>query len=585
MAPRFVPTAFGKNSTRSRKSGPPRRKALLGVESLDRRIMLSSSPVGGVTGPIDVAPAVRTLVAEVKPHAAGTDQSEFATSPNWSGYVAESPSGPQPGSVTAVAGSWVVPTVTGLQGTSSYSSAWVGIDGFNGSTVEQVGTEQDFTNGVPTYRAWWEMYSTGDKQLEQVITGMTISPGDSITALVQYMTSGSHGGQFFLSIMDNSRPNDAFAIYTTSAAYQNPLAQRSTAEWIVEAPTNALTNQTDELANFGTVTFTNATATINGQIGPINSAQWQSTPVNMVSNGVTEASTSALSNPSSSTASFSVSFALQPLYDVDGMLYTLQNDTVYSCPAGQSDWSVIGVGVQSIALTPGGQLWAVSTFDVLELESHNALIPIQAGIQSIAITPDGRLWALTTGDMLQLDTGTALVNVQSGIQAIATTPDGRLWALTTYDMLQLDTGTALVNVQSGIRAIATTPDGRLWALTTYDMLQLLTANALVNVQSGIQEIATTPDGRFWTLTTYGMLQVLSGTQLVNVQGGIQAIVANNGQLWALTTGDVLDVLTGSALTASLDSVTSSYVSGGSLYARRADGSLWVYTSSGWSQVG
>ena len=139
--------------------------------------------------------------------------------------------------MTAVSGSWIVPTVTGPSTGSYYSSVWVGIDGWGNSTVEQLGTEEDLVNGSPVYRAWWEMYSSGKGQPEQVITSMNVMPGDSITASVQYITSGAHAGQFYLSIVDNSRANDAFSIYASSSQYQSPLAQLSCAEWIVEAPT------------------------------------------------------------------------------------------------------------------------------------------------------------------------------------------------------------------------------------------------------------------------------------------------------------------------------------------------------------
>jgi hypothetical protein len=60
-------------------------------------------------------------------------------------------------------------------------------------------------NGVSVYRAWWEMYSTGDVQPQQTIKSMTVMPGDSITASVQYITSGPRAGQFYLSIADLSQ--------------------------------------------------------------------------------------------------------------------------------------------------------------------------------------------------------------------------------------------------------------------------------------------------------------------------------------------------------------------------------------------
>jgi hypothetical protein len=197
-------------------------------------------------------------------------------SPNWSGYIAQtSYSTPQSNSVTYVTGTWTVPTVTYTSSVDVYSCIWVGIDGWNGNTVEQVGTNENVVNGQHVYNAWWEMYSTGSKQPQQIIKTWKVDAGDSITALVKYITLGSHAGQFYLSIVDNSQLTDLpFSIYTTSAQYQSPLAQRSTAEWIVEAPT--LSNGSiAPLANFGTVTFTNCSATILGTTGPINDLSWQ----------------------------------------------------------------------------------------------------------------------------------------------------------------------------------------------------------------------------------------------------------------------------------------------------------------------
>ena len=126
--------------------------------------------------------------------------------------------------MTAVSGSWVVPTVTGSSGSTSYSAVWVGIDGYSNGTVEQIGTSQDMVNGSPVYQVWWEMYSSGKQQPEQVISGMTIQPGDSITASVQYIASGAYAGDFELSITDTSRANDSFTTYESSAQTQSPAA-------------------------------------------------------------------------------------------------------------------------------------------------------------------------------------------------------------------------------------------------------------------------------------------------------------------------------------------------------------------------
>jgi Peptidase A4 family len=227
-------------------------------------------------------------------------------SSNWSGYAAATNlKSPAANSVTEVSASWKVPTVTGSGRGTTYSAVWVGIDGYSDDTVEQLGTEQDVVNGKPLYQAWWEMYSTGDGQPEQVISSMTISPGDSISASVQYITSGAHSGQFLLTMTDSSKANDSFSIYETSSQVQSPTAQRSSAEWIVEAP--SVGNSIAALANFGLVTFTNASATINGVTGPIDSSSWQSQAINIGGNGTTEDTTS-ITQDSGSTSTFMVTY-------------------------------------------------------------------------------------------------------------------------------------------------------------------------------------------------------------------------------------------------------------------------------------
>ena len=148
-------------------------------------------------------------------------------------------------------------------------------------------------NGVAQYQVWYEMYSSGKQQPEQVISSMTIEPGDSISASAQYITSGTHAGQYELTITDNSRANDSFTTYQTSSQVQSPTAENSSAEWVVEAP--SVGNNIASLANFGSVTFTSASATIDGVTGPINDSAWQSQAINIASgNGTLEDTTSNL---------------------------------------------------------------------------------------------------------------------------------------------------------------------------------------------------------------------------------------------------------------------------------------------------
>ena len=132
-----------------------------------------------------------------------------------------------------MSGTWTVPKVTASSTssrTTAYSSVWVGIDGYSSKTVEQLGTDSDIQNGQPRYYAWYEIYPN----YSITIPGMTIQPGDSITASVQYVASGAQAGQFMLTITDSSRPNDSFTTYQGMPS--GSAAPRSSAEWIVEAP-------------------------------------------------------------------------------------------------------------------------------------------------------------------------------------------------------------------------------------------------------------------------------------------------------------------------------------------------------------
>ena len=154
-----------------------------------------------------------------------------STSTNWSGYAVTG------SAFTRAMGSWIVPAVTCSSG-NQYSSFWVGIDGYNSSTVEQTGTSSDCNGKTPNYYAWYEFCC---KEPEITISGMTITPGDVMNASVYY-----NGSNFVLTIKDT----------TTGQAYRKTGnitgAQRTSAEWIAEAPSSG---GVLPLANFGTVVF------------------------------------------------------------------------------------------------------------------------------------------------------------------------------------------------------------------------------------------------------------------------------------------------------------------------------------------
>ncbi|MHB8858638.1 MAG: G1 family glutamic endopeptidase [Thermoleophilia bacterium] len=202
-----------------------------------------------------------------------------STSSNWSGYAAAtSLASPAANSVSDVKGQWTVTPVTG-GATNTYSSIWVGIDGYSDGTVEQIGIEEDWYNGAPRYYAWYEMYP----KFPVTISSVPVAAGDSISAEVSYISNN----KFALTITNLTSGKT----YTT---VQKTRAQRSSAEWIAEAPSSR--KGVLPLTNFGTVSFTAAQATINGHTGPVNDPAWQYDPISMVSStGSVKAAPSALS--------------------------------------------------------------------------------------------------------------------------------------------------------------------------------------------------------------------------------------------------------------------------------------------------
>lgn len=197
-------------------------------------LMAASSPAAA-TGAVLHKPRIPAEAPQ------GTTSAGWASS-NWSGY-AVSGSG-----FTSVSGEWTVQTVTGGRG-STYSSQWIGIDGFNNTSLIQTGTESDVANGRASYHAWWEILPAA----ETVITTMTVNPGDHMTASVQ---KGS-GNSWTITIANSSNGQR----FSTVKTYTGP---QTSAEWIEEAP--SVGGRTATLANYGLTTFD--PGMINGNKNP-----------------------------------------------------------------------------------------------------------------------------------------------------------------------------------------------------------------------------------------------------------------------------------------------------------------------------
>ncbi|VVB61847.1 Peptidase A4 family protein [uncultured archaeon] len=282
------------------------------------------------------------------------------TSTNWAGYAVETNlNTPQNGAITDVKGSWIVPTVLGSVTPNTYSASWIGIDGYSSNSVEQIGTDSNVNNGIAEYAAWYEMFPNAP-----VYLGMTINAGDTISAEVNYLglgifrlsitdvTTGASfstiqissdaatrvfsnpvisggtehvfvGNTRLLTIMGRTTITTTYDTYhnvryTTSVPVTVPADEgrlsgaphRSSAEWIIEAPTN-LNGDVLPLADFGTAYFFNSQVTVNGVIGSINNAHWQNDAITMQTSTPSSIIKARPSHLSTDGTSFSVTWQHQ----------------------------------------------------------------------------------------------------------------------------------------------------------------------------------------------------------------------------------------------------------------------------------
>jgi len=266
------------------------------MKTVNRYLMVLSLALVGGQAPNPKSQADQFTLAPIPasavhhPHQAAPHlRNANGTSQNWGGYAVESDfNAPLRGAVSDVKGTWTVPAVSSSGSTHTYSSIWVGIDGYSDNTVEQTGTEQDSTSNGAVYYAWFEMYP----QFGYRIVNFPVQPGDQISAEVKYIGNN----RFTLTIANLSRN-------VTFSTTQRNKAQRSSAEWIVEAP---YSGGILPLANFGTVTLTRCSTTLSGHVGSISDSAWQNDAITMAdSDGTSKARPSSLSQGG---AGFSVSW-------------------------------------------------------------------------------------------------------------------------------------------------------------------------------------------------------------------------------------------------------------------------------------
>lgn len=196
----------------------------------------SSAALAGSTA----AAAPFPVVHAVRNPGAAAPKWPGVTSNNWSGYGGVTSSG---NAITYTSARWKVPSV---QPKNGYSSAWVGVDGFNNNALIQTGTEQDYVKKKFVYRAWWEILPAN----ETIISSLTISPGDWMQGTIENLS----GATWRITLADLSSGQT----FSTTQTYTGPA---TSAEWIVEAPTGP--KRILKLARYSTTSFWNITLGLN----------------------------------------------------------------------------------------------------------------------------------------------------------------------------------------------------------------------------------------------------------------------------------------------------------------------------------
>jgi hypothetical protein len=222
-----------------------------------------------------------------------------STSGNWSGYAVPSEATTVTETFSEVQGTWTVPSVIG-GGSATYSATWVGLDGYNDGTVEQTGTEQDWTGQGQQNYAWFEMYPNGSYEIEA-----PVEVGDTINAKVQYVgettvvvgrgRSSTTETEFVFQLTISDVTQKWTEVVPTSYT-TIPTAARSSAEWVVEAPFSGdilpLADFSADPVSFSACSAISTSGTGFTGTGAISA--WASDPMTMIDPEGGEATPSAL---------------------------------------------------------------------------------------------------------------------------------------------------------------------------------------------------------------------------------------------------------------------------------------------------
>ncbi|MGA2925002.1 MAG: G1 family glutamic endopeptidase [Solirubrobacteraceae bacterium] len=200
--------------------------------------------------------------------AAPSALADTTDSSNWAGYAIHGTGV----SFQQISARWRQPKANCVAGRPTYSAAWVGLGGFSATSValEQVGTELDCGRAGRTLSsAWFEIVPAPAQSVP-----LPVKAGDLVAAKVTVT-----GTQVVVSLSDLTQHK------TFTKALTAPAVDTSSAEWIVEAPSDCISAndcQTLPLADFGSATFRLAQAVSStGTAGSITNAAWSRTKIRL----------------------------------------------------------------------------------------------------------------------------------------------------------------------------------------------------------------------------------------------------------------------------------------------------------------
>src|SRR5262249_30543382 len=152
-----------------------------------------------------------------------------------------------------VSGNWTTPSVT-CNAEDQIITNWIGLDGFNSNSVEQLGTISWCFQGKPVYFTWFEMFPGNVTEV-----GKSLAPGDKIAASVT-----RSGTSYTLKLTDSTHPANSFTRTATCALTK---CLDTSAEWISERPSFSIGIVPQ--AHYNAFKITNGSQTSSGHTGTI----------------------------------------------------------------------------------------------------------------------------------------------------------------------------------------------------------------------------------------------------------------------------------------------------------------------------